>query len=556
VRTTSENERGRSGPAGIHLRRLLVGVAPIGVSIMYVWYMHAVHMHIVFDGDAWQPPLVLAMLPPLLLELVMTRQFEVRRFGWTRRVLLGLAGRLGFLLAWMCVFFWYARAFNNTQGYVVTELGKWPHVAELFLRSNPLPMIIGTAVAVVLYAAVTVPYRRFRFTTTILLPLIAALTSFGLYYFQPTNILARPHPPRPAGVEAVFPSPRYAPLVAEMGRAAYYSRDLYVQRDDRWLVASFGGTFPFDIDHLVNFIWLDLNGDEYHAFHQPAVGNSTRRFDSDCPDAFYVVPWGRNILEEYKPGESNITEYPLPDDVDGMALLRHSDPMFVHHACDEERAYVLLSRTPSLLSWDTRRREWDRTLGLARAAGAIVGGSAAVVRRNRQRGVLYVDEGPLPNRLIEIDERAWNVRRIAPLPEDVFEVAVAPDGRYLYAATFFGFDFLKIDADTLEVIDRIPGAYHSRKLVFTHDGRWLIGGSYVYGNVVVVDTATGQQLLSFWVSPKIEGVSVSDRYCYVFGADGIFRVSLDDLQRMIDRGDTPEWTTGPPRAVARDISAH
>lgn len=510
-------------------------LAPIAVTLYYFTYIQALYTQIMWGSDWWRQTLLLPMIPPLVLELWMTRRFEARRGGWKPTVIIALIGRLLFLGAWMAVFFWYVGTFRGTQDYIAGPIGFWPMVATLFIRADPLPFILGVAISGLLYALVTVRRQRLRFATTIFLPLFSALSSFALFYFQFGKVLDWPHAPRPAALERIFPTDRLPALTEEVGRNAYYSRDMYVDHDDRWLIASFGATFPIDLRHLTNLVWMELDGDRYQTFRQPAVGNSTRRFESECADMFYFVPWGRNIMEEYRPGDDHVNEYALPDEVDGMPLLRHSDAMFVHHACDMERVFVLNSRTPSILSWDTRNKVWDRKVNLARTANALIGGSAAVLKRSPKRGLFYVDEGPLPNRLLEFDEKTLEFRRAAPLGEDVFEVAVSPDGRFLYVSTHWTIDILKVDADTLQVLKRIPGGYHCRKMVFSRDGRWLIGGSYTDGNMFVIDTVTDERLLSFWATQKIEGAFATDRYAYIFGADGIFRIAYTDLQAMIDR---------------------
>jgi hypothetical protein len=311
-----------------------------------------------------------------------------------------------------------------------------------------------------------------------------------------------------------------------------------VHPDDAWVMASFGSTYASslfgrsDINDQPNLIWADLRGAGYEVFRSDSV----HRFSSECPDRLYFASWNAARMLEYEPGARALWPISLPKEVLGRPV---EEIYSVHHACGRGRVYMANDRNPVLFAWDTARRRLERTLPLAGREGIRMGDVLLSVLRDPVRKTLLLGLPLAQRNVVAVDEETFEPLRSAAVREGVFNLALSPDGRYLYAPAVYAGAIMKLDAATLAVVGRLSapwrsrGPWHCHKVAFSPDGRWLYAGSYYTGEVAVYDTAADRLVLSFYATPKVSSVYTTGRYLYVLGAEGLFRVSGDSLAAMI-----------------------
>ena len=92
-----------------------------------------------------------------------------------------------------------------------------------------------------------------------------------------------------------------------------------------------------------------------------------------------------------------------------------------------------------------------------------------------------------------------------------------------------------LDAESLKIIGKIDAPFHVRKLEFSADGKFLYAGSYLGGDVVVYEVSSSKRLGSFYVTPRIEGLSATKKYLYAAGAGGLFRIPNDKIIPALSR---------------------
>ena len=287
------------------LRGAVLFVVPLGASWLPLCYIRAIHQRLLF-GEAQS--LAWVFLPGaslLVFELAATRLFEVRRHGWQRHVVAGLAVRCLSLVAQSYLFFWATLKARGTPDIYTPLIRMWPYLAHICWQASPLPAAFAGAIILVLYGQLTVRRRLFRFSTTVLLPTLATFLLFRLFYFHPASPLRTLGRRRAVAVERVVPQSRYAGFEQAFGAKRFrFSRDLYVHPDDAWVMASFSATFtsnPFgwpDNNDQPNLFWADLRGTGYEVFRSDSV----RWFSSECPARLYFAPWNVSRMFEYEPG--------------------------------------------------------------------------------------------------------------------------------------------------------------------------------------------------------------------------------------------------------------
>ena len=118
---------------------------------------------------------------------------------------------------------------------------------------------------------------------------------------------------------------------------------------------------------------------------------------------------------------------------------------------------------------------------------------------------------------------------------EVHGLALSPDGSRVYAPSIFTQDIYVLNAEDLKIIGRIKAPFHVRKLEFSADGKYLYAAAYLGGDVAVYDAASSRRLGSFYVTPRLEGLSATGRYLYAAGAGGLFRIPNDKIISSLSR---------------------
>ena len=523
--------------------RLLRGAASWAAPALASWLplivIRAIHRRLLFgelDSWAW---VFLPIAAVLAFESAATWALEVRQYGWRRQVWAGWAVRCLSLAAYCAVFLGLTLRARGTSDIHIPLIRLWPYLARICWQASPLPAACAAVLILLLYGMLTVRRRLFRLSTTVLLPALATLMLFRLLYFHPASPLRTLGRRRPAAVEQLLPQPRYAGLESAFGAERFrFSRDLYVAPDDAWVMASFGATYSSrlfgrpDNNGQPNLLWAELRGTRYQVFRSDPV----HRFSSECPEKLYFAPWNAARFYEYEPGAPALRAIDLPKTVLGQPV---EELYSAYYACRRGRVYLSNNRNPTIFAWDAVRRRLVRTLPLAGLNGIQMGDVVLVVKRNPVLKTLLVGLPIARQNIVEIDEESLAPRRFAAVPEGVFNLALSPDGRWLYATAIFTGEILKLDADTLRTAAHLPapwrsrGPWHCHKLDVSPDGRWLYAGSYYTGEVAVYDTATDRLVLSFYATPKVAAVHATVGYLYVLGAEGLFRVSAPALEAMI-----------------------
>ena len=499
--------------------RVLRASSPGLVTLATLFYFLAVHVILYFETDAafgvW---LFVFALPPVAGELLFTRWFETRRHGWRWFVLAGLAGRFVLIGLLFYIFVFEAMRLADTPDVVLPLVSRWPGVLRVVWVASPWPSVVAAAVLLAVHALLTVRGRLGRYTTTFLLPGVATLGLFQLFYFLPDSPLRLERHERPDDVERVFP--RGDTLPAALGERLY-AREVHVSPDERFAVATFGATFGDDILGKPNLLQIDLATGEFrhHRF------DTIRRFSSECSESVWFGPWHDAKLYEYRPAADRLTAHTLPSTINGFPV---EEIMYAHHACDRGRVYAVNNRNPLVFVWDTAAGRLAGTVDLAQVPGLRVGDTAGVIARNAARGRFYV---LLFGRyeLAEVDEDTLAVTRLGDLPGDIADVKVSADGSWIYAPGMFRYEIYRVDAATLATTERFDAPAHCRHIALTPDDRHVLAASYLTGELVVLDARTGDERARRYVGAKPEGLYVTARHVYVLTAEGLFRIARGAL---------------------------
>jgi len=500
---------------------VLLGLAPLLVILGEVFFFHVLHHWLYFGPTDIGHWVLLLALPPLALEVLFTRHYEVRRYGWRIWVILGLVGRIVFLLFCYYLLVYDPATHRNQPDIVHPIIGTWPLAMRLFWLASPY---LGALLAVVLVAcyALSCRLRVGRLTAVVVLPTLATYLLFYVFYFHPTSWWRFSNGQRPDYVEHVWPTKGSAAVPRGMPRP-FFPRAIYVHPDDHFVAVTSGATFGSDINQKPNFLWFDLRTRASKYLTQDTI----RRFSSECPETLYFGAWHGPIFYGFDVASRRFHRHAVPKLVDGFRVVEF---MHVLHACDQHRVYLANNNNPIIFVWDTAKQKLAKTIKLAHLPKGKYGDSIAMILRNPKLRRLYVLKlGHYP--LIEIDERTLTVRRQKRLPYYGIDMAVSPDGSTLYVFGFMRGYVLKLDARTLEVQARFSAPVHGRRLLVSADGRRLYLASYLHGTLQVLDAETGRERLKIFVTPKIEGLYQTRRYLYLYGAEGVFRIPLGELAK-------------------------
>ncbi len=499
-------------------------VAPALVVWAELFYCQALYHWLYLGTASFGYWLALLALPPLVGEVAFTRAYEVGRYGWRPWVIAALVWRLLFALLVFWLLVWMPMREKGSLGIVHPQIGFWPWVARLVWVASPY---LGGLLAVGLGAlyAVGCRFRLGRWVTGVALPAGATLLLFNVLYFHPTSAWRFSNGERPSYVEKIYPTGRLSAVPPGMPYP-FQARDIYVYPDDRYMILLSGATFGDRVHFQPNFLWVDLLSGEiiYYMMGQ------NRRFSVECPQQVWFAPWKTNNLYVFELATRRIRAVALPSRVGGYGV---REIMHTVNACKLGRVYVANNNNPVVFVWDTRLHGVIKILELAKLPGGRLGDTIVQLLRNPRLGVLYVVMiGPGMN-LVEIDEQTLSVRRTVRLPYHPFDVALSPDGLTLFSQAIFRGYVTRIDARTMRVERSFNAPVHGRRVLVSHDGRWLYLASYLHGTLEVLDARTGRRRLRVFVTPKIEGLFLSERHLWFYGAEGVFRISLAELARRL-----------------------
>ncbi|MDQ7772278.1 MAG: hypothetical protein RDU13_02015 [Elusimicrobiales bacterium] len=513
-------------------------LAPAAFALAQLYYIRSAHIYFYHSLPL---PLWAALIPPLpllALEYAATRLIEGRRLGMTPAVRFGLYARLLFFAALCGLFFFYPAAAQGADSVFLPLVGLWHFVARTVWAASPLPAAAAGAAIAAVYWLLTYRRASFRLTATILLPGLATAGLFSLLYFFPESPL-RPHRAPPAVLEKIFPSPGLVPADGEAWPAgAMFPHDVYAAPDDSWAAASFGATFGPKPSPPPTFAWLDLRGGTYRSFRE---GTQVRRFSSECADRLYFAPWHRAEVLEYRPGAGELRRHPLPPSSAGSPV---NELFSVHNACG--RVFALNNVNPALFELDGGGRLL-RALSLHEAGLLEKGSVVFQLIRNPFRGTLLLAVygrdpgasdrermalgwGALPGRrILELDERTFSLVNSAETGYPSMDLALSPDGKRLYAPGVFKYGIYELDAATLAFRRVIPSPSHVRSLKFSPDGKRMYAAAYLDGEIVAYDAVSMARLGSFYATPRPSALAVTEKYLYVAGAGGLFRIPAAEL---------------------------
>lgn len=128
----------------------------------------------------------------------------------------------------------------------------------------------------------------------------------------------------------------------------------------------------------------------------------------------------------------------------------------------------------------------------------------------------------------------------------------SPDGRFVYFASRDGW-ISKYDLHNLTMIAEIRAGLNTRNLAVSNDGRWVLAGNYLPGNLVVLD-AEDLSLIKPIAATGADGINSRVSAVYTAPQRQSFVVALKDVQEVWELSyagaDQPDFT--PRRIMAAD----
>ncbi|MEW6202190.1 MAG: hypothetical protein AB1546_09455 [bacterium] len=499
-------------------------VAPAAVTVLTLLYFQFLHMYLYFGNAQFAYWLPVLLIPPVALEIYFTSIFEVRAYGWRKAVIYGLITRLLFISALFYFYIWETLRVKNTPNVYLPLLSKFPFNFRYFWIANPKISIVIILILLIIYLFFTCRLKVFRFITTVLLPIAASLLLFQLFYHPPEFVQRIQRDKRPDFVEKVFPTDEYK-ISQNVLENLKYPRDIYVSPNDEFVFAGYGSTYGFDIWNKPNVLWIDLV--EKKSWHKKM--DAIRRFYTECPRKIYFAPWHGSELYSFDTDKREFRKFKLPAEVAGYPV---EEINFTYYACDTQTVYMVNSRNPVIFAWDAERNKLKKTAALAGQKGMMFGDTLAMIARNHHSNSLYmIVLGRY--QMIDVDEKTLKVKRFIKLPDGCFDILVSSDGKYIYVPGAYKGAIWQLDTKSMKVRKKFPAPIHCRRLLLSRDEKYLFASSYVTGYFVVYDINTGRKLLNIYVTPKIDGMYMTNNFLYLLGAEGLFRIKNEDILKHI-----------------------
>lgn len=126
----------------------------------------------------------------------------------------------------------------------------------------------------------------------------------------------------------------------------------------------------------------------------------------------------------------------------------------------------------------------------------------------------------------------------------------SPDGRFVYFASRDGW-ISKYDLHNLTMVAEVRAGLNTRNLAVSNDGRWVLVGNYLPGNLVVLD-ARDLTLVKPIAATGSDGTPSRVSAVYTAPQRDSFVVALKDVQEVweLSYAGTPDFT--PRRIIAAD----
>ncbi|MCK5584415.1 MAG: WD40 repeat domain-containing protein, partial [Elusimicrobiales bacterium] len=509
---------------------LFLVLVPAIFSCLQLYYIQNIYLYFYILSETRSAKLVfLAVIPLLISEFLATKFWEASKYGWTNRVKAAFFARCVILFGAGLIFFWYPVKMKDSAGLIAPLIWRWVDVVRISWEASIFPASFFLIFILFFYYQFTVKRRLFRFVSTLFIPFVATVLLFSLLYFNPTSFFRTWNLKRPSEVESVFPKENSDFKNKFLPQGDFFPHDLYVEKNDAWAMFSNGPTFRSAKDEdKLSFLWINLKNLEFQAF----LGGQIRRFYSECSDKFYFSPWHKSVLFEYAPGSKTFKNIDLPGEVAGEKV---KELFSVYHDCQNKKVYVANNINPALFVLSSLDNKLEKSLSLVGKNGIRQGSHIFAVKRNPFRKTIILSMYPKYS-LIELDEKTLAFKNKMGVIQHrcaYFDVVVSSDGKYLYAPAIFRKQIMKFNAETFELVKKIKSEPHCRKLVFSKDGRWLFAVSYLTGKVLIYDVESDSMLTSFYVTPRAETLYATDKYLYIAGAEGLFRISNEALNFMV-----------------------
>ena len=127
----------------------------------------------------------------------------------------------------------------------------------------------------------------------------------------------------------------------------------------------------------------------------------------------------------------------------------------------------------------------------------------------------------------------------------------SPDGRFVYFASRDGWISL-YDLHNLTLIAHVRAGLNTRNLAVSNDGRWVLVGNYLPGNLVLLD-ARDLSLVKHIPAIAADGTPSRVSAVYTAPPRGSFVVALKDVQEAWELSYAGEPDFKPRRIIARDF---
>lgn len=513
------------------IKKLVAGIfsciMPAVVTIFPLVYFTLLQIKMYFRDDVgsiwWTPVLI---LPPLILDLFFTRYFEINKHGLKPLVVIELIARIVFISVLFNMFIWKPVHMTNVPDNVNPLLYGWPYLILFFWSATPIVAFILGFMTTSFYLLITCRLRLMRFSSVIVFPGVATYILFSLFYFLSTSPLRLETRRRPDFVKTVFSAKDFSNGKSPFNKYISFGREVYVDPNDSFVFASFGPTFG-DTRSKPNAVWFDLKTKEYEAFEMSAV----KHFYSECQEKIFFAPWHQQKFYSFEPNQKLISSYSLPKYVDGFPVF---EIFFVYHACEAQRVYLVTLRNPNLFIWDSSANRLLKTINFVGKSGLSVHDYFGDIARNPHTQRVYVIAlGMEHSSLIEIDEQKMDISRVLRLPGDSVDVSVSNDGKNIYISGFYNDAITIVDAEKLITKKVFKSPRQCRRIALSKDDKLLFVNSFITGEFLVYDAITGKCLMRMYITPKPEGLYVTDKYVYVLGAEGLFKISNIDIAAHI-----------------------
>jgi outer membrane protein assembly factor BamB len=485
----------------------------------------------------------LFFLPVLLYEFLSTRAFfrsspnAVRKRPW--RLYLSYGGNLVFwglcFLVWVLYVGWSATAEPIVQYY----MPQFYVFSFLLWRSAQWMTLFCLALWLVSCYVIVVRWRRMRLITTVVLPVLLTVALFlQQFYFGGLGGKDTERISRQPGVTTFLDQPELAGAVAEATATQrvlldaeaenrsieikYHPRDILIDRAGEAFIAVFGCTYcnpgaGWNTPIIVRKSWA--TGDMRFV-----LGYYNIRQIDETDDLIYAAPWYSRSIFVIDKHDLAVLQT-IPNQISKKTL--YWEPMAVLKDVERDVIYVGNEMNAAVLAYDLATGKLRGILDLEKGGYVGAGGTAnSMVQSTKTRRVYFIGL-PGPHDLFEMDPDTLTITRALDL-DDVFGTALVidQDKETLYYQSGYWDSLYQIDIPTFSVVREYDGVYHARRMRLDKDRNALYLLSFITGEVVCLDLASGNTLWRVDVGGRAHGLALVDDTLWVNSVAGVFRLDL------------------------------